>query len=251
MNFDRVCVILEKEWKQTFRYWSAWLAIIMPPVITTGLLLFLTWSIKHFEAQPGVFKMPGWAVDCFLLFFTIIPVNNAARFAASSVMEDKASRSLEPLLATPVTPTELVAGKTVVAVVPPVLTTYLCCLFYIFYIRRRWGISESIFWGQTDGLFCLCSLLSIILLLTIFAALLGFIIATRKSDARSAVTTATEMSNLMLLLPAIGLYQGINHKMAGTTWTLSAVALVLLADIMILLAGVRFFQREIVLFKWK
>ena len=250
MNFRRIGVIIGKEWRQTFRNWSAWFAIVMAPLIATGLFVFVAWKIKQYGAQPGVGKMPVWAMDCFLIFFATIPVNNAARFAASSVMEDKASRSLEPLLATPVTPGELLAGKTAVAVAPAVLTTYACCLFYIFYVRN-WGMTTSLFWGQTSGLFCLCSLLSILSLLTIFAAFLGFLIATIKTDARSAITTATEIANLMLLLPAIGVYGGITYQMSGITWTLSVVALLLLADALVLFVGVSFFQREKVLFKWK
>src|SRR5574338_688738 len=50
----------------------------------------------------------------------IIPIN----IAAYSIVGEKTTRSLEPLLATPITTAELLIGKTLAAAIPAIVATY-------------------------------------------------------------------------------------------------------------------------------
>jgi len=69
----------------------------------------------------------------------IIPVN----IAAYSVVGEKTTRSLEPLLATPITTAELLIGKNMAAAIPAVLATWAGFLLYLLalgssYHPRAW-----------------------------------------------------------------------------------------------------------------
>src|SRR5207247_10239886 len=54
----------------------------------------------------------------FLMLFLIIPITGAMALAAHSVVGEKQARTLEPLLATPITTFELLVGKVLGALLP-------------------------------------------------------------------------------------------------------------------------------------
>jgi ABC-2 type transport system permease protein len=243
MNFERIFVIIGKEWAQTFNKWSAWNAIILVPAVITALLMFVLYQLNKIQ-------LPVWVMDYFLMLFVAMPSVNAARIAASGIMADKASRSLEPLLATPLTPGELIIGKVVVAVVPPTVVAWI--FFGIFILRtRQWGILQSELFGQTSGLVCLAAVLSCTLLATVLVTLIGFSIAAGKTEARSAALSSTGAAEMIMILPLVGVFYGQTHHLAGTTWTLAAAGGLMLADLVLFLLAVKLFERESVLFKWK
>ncbi len=71
----------------------------------------------------------------FLLLYLIVPVIIPMTIASYSIVGEKSTRTLEPLLATPITTLELLAGKGLAASIPAVLATWGG--FLIFYIGVR------------------------------------------------------------------------------------------------------------------
>jgi ABC-2 type transport system permease protein len=69
--------------------------------------------------------------DQYLFYFLIIPMMMPVYIAAYSVVGEKETKSLEPLLATPVTVWELLVGKATAAVVPSVILTWLSFLVLV------------------------------------------------------------------------------------------------------------------------
>jgi len=59
----------------------------------------------------------------FLLVFLVIPISIAMSAAAHAVVGEKEARTLEPLLATPLTTTELLVAKVVGALLPALIVT--------------------------------------------------------------------------------------------------------------------------------
>ena len=61
-------------------------------------------------------------LDDYLVIFMAMPLISTAKVAVTGMIEDKAARSLEPLLVTPLTSGELLAGK-ILAVTPATIST--------------------------------------------------------------------------------------------------------------------------------
>ena len=54
----------------------------------------------------------------FLMVFLLMPITGAMALAAHAIVGEKQARTLEPLLATPITTTELLIAKVLGALVP-------------------------------------------------------------------------------------------------------------------------------------
>ena len=63
----------------------------------------------------------AFAVQQFLVFFLLMPAYIPLSIATFSIIGEKLSRSLEPVLAAPIRTVELLAGKSIAALVPGVL----------------------------------------------------------------------------------------------------------------------------------
>ena len=63
-------------------------------------------------------------VSEFMMLFMLVPVAIPVTIAAYSIVGEKTTHSLEPLLATPITTTELLVGKCLAAVIPAIIATY-------------------------------------------------------------------------------------------------------------------------------
>src|ERR1041385_6339451 len=67
----------------------------------------------------------------FLILLVLTPVAGAMSVAAYAVVGEKQARPLGPLLAAPISPFELLAGKVLGALVPAVLLAVVCFTLYV------------------------------------------------------------------------------------------------------------------------
>src|SRR5512136_2110239 len=65
-----------------------------------------------------------YLISEFMMLFMILPVAIPVTIAAYSIVGEKTTRSLEPLLATPITTFELLVGKCLAAVIPAIVSTF-------------------------------------------------------------------------------------------------------------------------------
>ena len=159
---SRVETVFRKESKEL---WSnrplvySFLDLVLFFVLVPVLLLFVIGSFSPEEAQsaetspavkqlarlvPGLEEMPPAeqaaivVVRHFILIFLVLPVIGALGSSTSSIVGEKQSRSMEPVLATPVTTLELLAGKSLATVSLAVFGTWSGFLVYA--ILGRWII---------------------------------------------------------------------------------------------------------------
>ena len=76
-------------------------------------------------ADPARFLVDKPLTDWFGMFL-LMPVFVPILISSQSVAGEKERRTLEPLLASPVTAAELVLGKSLASVVPAVAITWMC-----------------------------------------------------------------------------------------------------------------------------
>ncbi|CAN5355326.1 ABC transporter permease subunit [soil metagenome] len=263
MNAARIQAVIAKDWAELardrgllvttlgipFLFVAVFLglAIAMPGVEDPALLDALrsssssagTENLAPHQAQRILVLRP------FVLLLLMIPEVAASAIAAHSIVGEKRARTLEPLLATPITTGELMTAKCLVAGIPGVLLTWL--LF---------GLSAAALWGLTSpevarGVLGGPALLLVFLIAPLIALLalgLGVIASARASDARTA-----QQIGVVIILPLMGLL----ILQLGGAWRLSPGAILVWAgvlavlDALVLGAGVALFRRETILTRWR
>ena len=181
----------------------------------------------------------------FLVLFILVPVSGAMSLAAHSVVGEKQGRSLEPLLATPITTLELLLGKVVASLLPALAVEALALAVYFVGI---WSLAAP----GVLGVLASARTLLIVVVLGPLAALvalqLAVMVSSRVNDPRGA-----QQIGVVVILPVIGV---LVAQITGLLWL--TTELILLVSVL-LLAGwgglmavaVRLFARETILTRWK
>jgi ABC-2 type transport system permease protein len=205
----------------------------------------LTRLVPELEQMSTAQQGAVLVIRHFTLIFLILPVIGALGSSTSSIVGEKQSRSIEPVLATPVTTLELLVGKSFGTVALAVSGTWMGFLLYVILIRLLAG-------GSMVRVAFDFTTLMIVFVLTPLIALLGLgagvVISSRVSDSRSA-----QQIGGLLILPIVFLIVGqiTGLFLLGPTSILVAALILLLLDYVILRLGVRLFNRERIVVEWK
>jgi len=161
----KIRTIIEKEWAEVFKNKMVLFTVAFMPLILTALPLITVATTNSLGAEEMTNNSTPDAffgelctglneVDCvnvymltlYVLLFMIMPVMIPVSIAAYSIVGEKTTRSLEPLLATPITTVELLIGKMAAAVIPAVGVTWISFGIYLVGARlmviRRKGNSK-------------------------------------------------------------------------------------------------------------
>jgi ABC-2 type transport system permease protein len=263
---DKILALVEKEWHEALRNRMVLVTGILLPVIFTALpvvMLALTRDVPVGggdleDAPPGVFNNPAFAglndvetLQAFLanqimILFLLVPLAIPMTIATYSIVGEKREKSLEPLLATPISTPELLLGKALAAALPGVLAAWLSFSLYAaaapFFV-----ISPAVYRAIFSPTWVAAMLLTVPLL-TVLAVSAGLMVSSRATDPRAA-----EQLGMLIILPVMALLFGqlfgLIHLGLGLVLGLSA-AVALLDALMIYFAS-KLFQRETILTRWK
>jgi ABC-2 type transport system permease protein len=199
---------------------------------------------------PALAELPGQAMiqallfQQFLLFFVLIPVTAAMAIATFSIIGEKQARTLEPLLATPITTSELLLAKVLAASLPALAFEVVALTVYGAGI---WLLAAP---GVFSAVATVRTLLLVLLvgpLTTLVAMQLAVIASSRANDPRSA-----QQIGVLVILPIIGLMVA---QFTGLFWLTTLLVIALAAGlfcvwVILLIVGVRVFDRETILTRW-
>lgn len=201
--------------------------------------------IPELEESPDQIRSTVLVVRHFSIIFLVLPVIGALGSSTSSIVGEKQSRSIEPVLVTPVTSGELLFGKSLGTVVMAVSGTYLGFALYVILI---WAVAgpEVVRYG-----FDLTSLLMVGLLTPLIAILglgSGVIISSRVKDSR----TAQQVGGL-IVLPIVFLIAGqiSGLFLLGPGFVLVAAIILIVLDVIVMRLGMRVFDRERIISDWR
>jgi ABC-2 type transport system permease protein len=261
---DKIKTIVAKEWAEVFRnrlvlFTVAFLPLILTaiPLITLGFTDGMADEAAGGTPPPDEFLgtlcsdlsepecLQVYTLNIFTLMFMILPVAIPVTIAAYSIVGEKTTRSLEPLLATPITTIELVTAKTIAAAVPAVLATWLS--FGTYLVGTWLMVPARIFRHVTDPMW-LIAIFVVGPLLTIMAVSVAIIISSRVSDPRVA-----EQISALVVLPLIMLIVGQSVGLVLLDRVLIMIIGVAIAalDAVLVYLSVKIFQRETILTRWK
>jgi ABC-2 type transport system permease protein len=181
----------------------------------------------------------------FLLVFLLMPITGAMALAAHAVVGEKQARTLEPLLATPVTTFELLMAKVLAAFVPTLaisaadLAAYFGCVA----LFAEPGVMRAMISMRTTLLIGIVGPAAA--LVSLQAAI---VISSRVNDARTA-----QQFGVLIIIPLTAVFVA---QFTGAFW-LSATAIGFLGLglfgvwILLTLFSVAIFEREAILTRWR
>jgi ABC-2 type transport system permease protein len=268
MNAQRLWAVVVMEWTQAFAGWPVKIITALPPLIVLLGLLFQP-RAGHLQVITDVLsiQMEGASLyadpsnwnrtgDFYLVVFTVLPLFSVVKIAGAGLLNDKASRSLEPLLATPLTGGELFSGKVLAAVAPAVLGSWASFLVFAATLAHL-GVATTAIFGPFKGSIWLLAVFVIGPLLALFQALFTLWVCAQTGGARLAENLANAMVGLLsaAILTAL-LYWSYNfyvyqRQLIGPVLLLQVAAGLVVLVALGFWACLKQFQRETILFKWK
>jgi len=265
----RIAALIGKDFADLRRhpglFWPAGLtatiALVLPFVVAiaipriTGELLSdssdFQIAAEMYRSQSGARDLDAegaiqaWILQQFLPLLVLAPIAGSMSIAAASVVGEKQARTLEPLLATPITTFELLAAKVLGALLPSIALTFVCFGLYV-------GLAAAVARPGVFWILLAPRSLAVAFLLGPLAALaalqLAVCVSSRTNDARSA-----QQIGALVILPLGGvLVAQLTGSFALTVpVALSIAAALLLFDAVLMWIGIALFDRESILTRWK
>lgn len=262
---NRIKAIIGKEWREVFKNKFVIFTVAFLPLMITAIPLVMLYFVGGSEDFSGIssLDLPPQFVplcgdlsggDCmlyylvtqFILLFMMVPMIVPMTISSYSIVGEKTTRTLEPLLATPVSTMEILIGKGLAAVIPAVAATWGGYLIYAvgayLMVPNREVVSKLFDPLWVIAIFLVGPLLSLL------GVSISVMISSRVNDPRVAEQIAG-----IFVLPVIGLFIGqmtglilINERLI--LWMAAGL---LLLDSILFYFAVQIFQRETILSRWK
>jgi ABC-2 type transport system permease protein len=181
----------------------------------------------------------------FSLLLLLVPIVSATALATHAVVGEKQSRALEPLLATPISTLELLAAK---ALTPFLFSLALTWSAVGLYLLGAFAFGVPGVFGAVVGVRMLILFALLGPLVELASLLISVIVSSRASDPRSA-----QQLTALLILPITGVFvaQLMGVLFVGPAALLLGAAAAGLLNAVLLWIGVRVFQRETILTRWR
>jgi ABC-2 type transport system permease protein len=190
-------------------------------------------------------RAQAFMLQVFLMFSLLVPVVGALSLAAQAIVAEKQARSLEPLLTTPITVPELLLGK---VLAPFVVALAMLAATYLLHLAGMLAFGERDVWRTLLGARTLMLFAVLGPLVSLTALLTAGIVSSRVNDAR----TAQQLGGFLALpITAIFIAQLMGQFLLGIGALLSMAAMLAGVNLLLLWVGVRVFQRETILMRWK
>ena len=261
MNGAKIRAIVEKEIADARKNKMIVISMAMIPILLVAMVLGTAFFMLNSDDGMGEDEMsiipaelqdmdPVHAFlmmmnDQYLFYFLLIPMMMPVYIAAYSIIGEKETKSLEPLLATPISVWELLVAKSLAAVVPSVVLTWLS--FIVLIVGGYFIMPEPVFLAMIRPVWIVgMALLSP--LLALFSVFSGVIVSSRMNDPRAA----QQVTGIFVVpIIAFSLVVLAGKVFLSVPMVILAAAITLVLDCVVLYFAVKLFQRETILTRWK
>ena len=262
---ERIKAIIVKEWREVFKNRFVLFTVAFMPIMITAIplvILYFMGSSDDFGALSSADLPPQFESLCgdlsggdcmlyyivtqFILLFMMVPIMVPMTVASYSIVGEKTTRTLEPLLVTPVSTVEILIGKGLAGIIPAVAATWGGYLLYatgVYLMVPNLLVVSKLF----DPVW-LTAIFIVGPLLSVLGVSIAVMISSRVNDPRVA-----EQISGIFVLPVIFLFVGqtsglilVNEQFI--LWM--ALGLVIL-DVILFYFATQVFQRETILSRWK
>jgi len=178
--------------------------------------------------------------------FLLMPVALSSTSAAFSIVGEKQQRTLEPILATPITDRQFLLGKLIAAAAPTVVMTWVTALVTIAAVdiatsgRYATALLPDRFWAL--GILALAPLLAT-----------AVVLVTMRFSAKATDPQATVQATALAIIPGFLILIAVFGKLLTTYFTALGIACLVMAliDVVLFRGNTRTFRREEILTRWK
>lgn len=225
-------VVARREVKDTLRDWRIIMPIAGLTLFFPGLMVlvagWLTTVVESYNAD----LIGDRALPILLLVVGFFPTSFSLVIALEAFVGEKERKSLEPLLATPLTNRQLFVGKLLASVLPPVMASYVGIAFY--------AVGVTLVVGPMDP--------RAIVLVVALTTIQGFLMVAA-SVVISSQATSTRAANMLasfIIVPMSLLLQAEGFLMSFENYAVLwwMVAAVFVTAIIFTRIGIQTFNRE-------
>jgi ABC-type Na+ efflux pump permease subunit len=271
MNMSKAWLVFKKDWTEIKRNWQVLLPIIIVPIIFSVVLPAVMLGISSAptdNASTGDFEtliaiLPAdvqaqiasyspmqiliyiMALYFFAPFFLIIPIMASSVLGSDSFAGERERKTIEALLATPISDSELFMGKVLVSFIPAMLVTFVSFGIYTVVV-------DALTYSMFNGMLLLPNVNFLIMILGVAPALaLCSIGLTVMISAKVKGFREAQQISVVLLLPVLGLVfaQVSGLLVLGPLVLAALIGILAVVDVVIFYVGVQVFQREEILSK--
>lgn len=248
MELSKSWIIAAKDFKEFRKKKNIIYALVAVPLIIAVLIPAVVTYSGHRNGGTGIPPAELTVLlPAFLFFYVIIAAYIPTPIASYTIVGEKMEKSLEPLLATPTTDSEILLGKGIAAFLPPLGAVWGGSV--VFMILMDLATDSKLgyyYFPNADTAVTLFLLAPFAILLSVE---MNVIISSRVTDVR-----AGQQMGVLTILPFAGLYLAgeLDLINLGTTSNLLIIAgVILVADVLLFFLSRVTFRREEILTRWK
>ncbi len=272
MRIEKAMLVFKKDWREIRRNWQVILPIVVVPLmISVFLPVVLTLVPSLAGTQAGgltgfenlIKSLPKnvqeqlagmtdeqvmiyiMAIYFFAPFFLIIPLMASSVISSDSFAGEKERKTIEALLATPISDGELFLGKMLVSFIPSMIVTVVSFAVYT-------AVFDVMSYGIFNGMLLLPTVDWVLLIFglapTVALASIGLTVMV---SAKVKGFREAQQISAVLLVPVLALVvgQATGAIIFGPMVILALVGVFVLVDFAVFRIGVRLFRREEILSK--
>jgi ABC-2 type transport system permease protein len=272
MRIEKAMLVFKKDWREIRRNWQVILPIVVVPLMISVFLPLILTVIPSLAATQGgslsgfetlIENLPRhvqeqlagmteqqvmiyiMAIYFFAPFFLIIPLMASSVISSDSFAGEKERKTIEALLATPITDGELFLGKMLVSFIPSMIVTIISFAVYT-------TVFDVMAYGIFNGMLLLPNIDWILLIFglapTVALASIGLTVMV---SAKVKGFREAQQISVVLLIPVLALIfgQATGAIIFGPMVILALVGLFVLIDFAVFRVGVKLFRREEILSK--
>ncbi|MBN1582676.1 MAG: ABC transporter permease subunit [Anaerolineae bacterium] len=255
--------MVQKEWAELVRNKAILWTMALIPVLLVAMILATDYFIIWADAQgkdvdadelpipeqlahlPQIEAFVIQMNEQYMFYLFMIPMMLPVYIAAFSIIGEKQTKTLEPLLATPISTWELLMGKSIAATSPAVALTWLS---FVVMLVGLWFIAPPSVFAYSIRAVWVLSMLLFSPLLAFLSVLCGVIVSSRFNDPRAAqqITGVFVIPIVSISLVVLAGWVFVNVQMV-----LYASMVTFILDLVMLYFAVKIFKRETILTRWK
>jgi ABC-type Na+ efflux pump permease subunit len=248
MDLQSAWAVAAKDFK-IFRRKSTviYATVVLPLVVGIAFPLIVQYALSKGKIGGGginAVTLPAF-MDAFSIWFLIGAAIIPTAIASFSLVGEKIQKSLEPLLATPMTDGEILLGKTISGLLIPVAAIYAGSIIFMVLMDlvTQSTLSYLYYPNWHIGAILLVSPLA-----SLLSVELNVLISSRLNDVRTA-----QQLGYLFILPFMGLYVAseLGFFPLNDTNLLILAGVIFIIDIGLFFVSKATFQREEILTKWK
>jgi uncharacterized membrane protein SpoIIM required for sporulation/ABC-type transport system involved in multi-copper enzyme maturation permease subunit len=228
-----VFTLVGREIRDTLRDWRMVVPIIILTLFFPALMSWVANYALRGVARYGAEIVGERMIPFLLMVVGFFPISFSLVIALETFVGEKERRSLEPLLATPLSDTQLYLSKTLAAMIPPLLAAYLGITVYLagLYFIENWKPPL------------------ILLVLTLVLTTVKGVVMVSGAVVVSSQTTSVRAANLLasfIIIPMALLVQGEALIMFWANYDVLwwIVLFLVVADVVLIRMGIHTFNRE-------